>query len=181
MKLGIVMTRHEEVLAVAFFMKEENGGILSIFFADRIFPVGLPCLVSEGHIIVHLQEGAGDIFSWHVIEERTLGVDVALEVIEECRLAHSQSLWSPGVHEVGQVLHFVPAHGLAEAAHVVEGEADGAHELFERGVVQPGAIRYQQVLPLELEDRLSWSLLLLSLLLLALARSPYRHLDFRFQ
>ena len=56
----------------------------------------------------------------------------------------------------------------------MEGEADGAHELFERGVVQPGAIRYQQVLPLELEDRLSWSLLLLSLLLLALARLAYR-------
>ena len=82
MKLGIVTTRHEEVLAVAFFLKEEDGGILSIFLADRVFSKRLPCLVSEGHIIVHLQEGAGDIFSWHVIEERTLGVDVALEVIE---------------------------------------------------------------------------------------------------
>ena len=88
MKLSIITTRHEEVLEVAFFLKEENGGILSIFFAYRIFPEGLPCLVSEGHIIVHLQEGAGDELSWHVIEERTLSVDVALEVIEEGRLAH---------------------------------------------------------------------------------------------
>ena len=48
----------------------------------------------------------------------------------------------------------------------MEGEADGPHELFERGEVQALTIGQEQGLPLESEDIISWSLLLLLLLAL---------------
>jgi len=47
----------------------------------------------------------------------------------------------------------------------VEGQADVAHELGERGEVQLGVVIFEQGLPLELEFCLSWWPLLLLLLI----------------
>ena len=70
-----------------------------------------------------------------------------------------------GIHEVGQVLDWFIPHNPAEAAHIVEGQADVAHELGERGEVQLGVVILEQGLPLELEFCLSWWPLLLLLLI----------------
>ena len=82
-----------------------------------------------------------------------------------CPLALLLGSRCSGVHEVGQVLHSVIAHSPAEAAHIVEGQADVAHELGKRGEVQLGVIFLEQGLPLELEFCLSWWPLLLLLLI----------------
>ena len=90
-------------------------------------------------------------------------MDVAIQVVPDGQFTMLEGTFAPRVLEVGLILDLIIANDLAEAAHVVEGEADGPHELFERGEVQALTIGQEQGLPLESEDIISWSLLLLLL------------------
>ena len=57
MMLGIIITWHIEVLAVAFFPKEENGGGVGIFLTNFQVPVRLPRLTLDCHLIEDLLSG----------------------------------------------------------------------------------------------------------------------------
>ena len=89
------------------------------------------------------------------------------QVVMDCPLALLLGGRCSGVNKVGQVFISVIANSPAKAAHIVEGQADVAHELGERGEVQLGVVILEQGLPLELEFCLSWWPLLLLLLLIA--------------
>ena len=81
------MTWHIEVLAVAFFLKEENGGGVGFFLIDCIAPIRHPRLTLDRHLIEDCEEAAGDKLSWHVIEGRTIIVNVAGKIVIDCPLA----------------------------------------------------------------------------------------------
>ena len=80
------MTWHIEVLAVAFFLKEENGGGVGIILIDCIAPIRLPRLTLDRHLIEDCEEAAGDKLSWHVIESRTIIVNIAGQIVIDCPL-----------------------------------------------------------------------------------------------
>ena len=59
-KLGIITTWHIEELAVALFLKEENGDGVGIILIDCLAPIRHPLLTLDRHLIEDCELAAGD-------------------------------------------------------------------------------------------------------------------------